>query len=120
LSREWRLCLGDMVEHPRYVEQFTADITRDEFLTNLENIFAVQRAFEIVGEAAKQIPDRVRARHPRVDWRGVAGFRDVLAHAYHRVDGVIVWDLAVNKVPMLREELEAALQAESVDIPGAS
>ncbi len=47
---------------------------------------ATLRNLEILGEAAKNIPDEIRQRYPEVDWRGVAGLRDILAHAYFALD----------------------------------
>lgn len=113
MSREWRAFLRDMIQHLDHVVAFTAGVTREEFLENVEKMLAVQRAFEIVGEASKQIPEPVRARHPHVDWRGVAGFRDVLSHSCFRVDPRIVWDLAANKAAPLREALSDVLSAEA-------
>jgi uncharacterized protein with HEPN domain len=61
----------------------------------------------VVGEAAKQIPPEVCARETAIDWRGLAGLRDILAHHYFRIDDAIVWDVATNEMPRLLTRLRA-------------
>jgi uncharacterized protein with HEPN domain len=78
------------------------------------------RSLEIIGEAAKQIPDDVRQQYPRVEWRAMAGMRDRLIHAYFGVDYDIVWDAVINKVPALQQEIERILQQEHSQEGGAS
>ncbi|HEX2203245.1 MAG TPA: DUF86 domain-containing protein [Longimicrobium sp.] len=99
MSRDWRAFLDDLIEHLEYVVRFTSDVTFEEFAGNTEKYLAVTRAFEIAGEAAKQVPADVRARHPEVDWKGLTGFRDILAHAYFRLEAEIVWDAAIQSAP---------------------
>ena len=53
---------------------------------------AVLRNLQIIGEAAKAIPADVRQAHPEVDWKGMAGLRDVLTHAYFGLDDETLWD----------------------------
>ena len=73
---------------------------------------AVLRNLEVLGEAAKKVPDSVRARHPSVEWRAIAGLRDVLAHAYFAVDEATLWDIVAQKVPALAEVLRQILEEE--------
>ena len=73
---------------------------------------AVLRNLEVLGEAAKKVPDSVRARHPSVEWRAIAGLRDVLAHAYFALDEATLWDIVAQKVPALAEVLRQISEEE--------
>jgi uncharacterized protein with HEPN domain len=68
-------------------------------------IDAVIRNLEIIGEATKMIPESIRARYPSVEWKKMAGLRDILAHHYFEVDLDIVWDILYNKLPALERDL---------------
>jgi len=104
-QRDWRGYAEDMVEYPGHAIRFTEGVPLDEFEANTEKYLAVSRAMEIAGEAAKQVPSEIRAKYPQIDWRSLAGFRDVLAHAYLFLKSEIIWNAAVNKAPVIRDEL---------------
>jgi uncharacterized protein with HEPN domain len=73
---------------------------------------AVIRNFEIIGEATKNLPVDLRDRYPAVEWRQVAGLRDVMAHRYYRVDLDILWEIIQQKIPALRREIGKILKEE--------
>ena len=82
-----------------FIEGFSLpELIRDE-----KTYDAVVRNLEIIGEAAKHIPDDIRELIPQIEWRKVAGMRDMLIHAYFGIDNDILWDVAKNKVPQLLE-----------------
>ena len=74
---------------------------------------AVLRNLQIIGEAAKAVPADVRQVYPEVDWKGMAGLRDVLAHAYFGLDDETLWDVVATKVPQLRSQVRRILDERS-------
>jgi uncharacterized protein with HEPN domain len=95
-----------MLESARKVVRFTAGTTVQTFVANEIVYDAVLYNLQVLGEAAKKIPDPVRQRHPEVDWRAVAGLRDVLSHAYFAVDEAALWKIVSVDVPRLVGQLE--------------
>lgn len=68
-------------------------------------IDAVIKNLLVIGEAVKKIPEDLKSEHPSVDWRNVAGLRDVLIHACYRIDDDILWNVVRNKLEGLRDEV---------------
>jgi uncharacterized protein with HEPN domain len=111
MSRETRLYLEDMLEACGRVTTYTAGMTFEQFLADQRTRDAVARNLEILGEAAKKVPDDVRQKLPVIDWREACAFRDVLAHAYFGIDERVVWDVASLRAPSIARELERFLAA---------
>lgn len=70
------------------------------------------RSFEVIGEAAKKLPEDLRKRHPEVHWSEMARMRDRLIHAYFDVDYELVWDVVQADIPELKRQIEAILADE--------
>jgi uncharacterized protein with HEPN domain len=105
-SRDWRLYADDILEACGKIRRFVAGMTFETFAADERTLDAVVRNIEVIGEAAKSIPDDVAAKVPGVEWRKIRGMRDVLAHAYFGVDPRVVWDVATTKL----DALEAAVR----------
>jgi uncharacterized protein with HEPN domain len=102
--------LRDMLENAEKALSFVDGMTYDEFETDDKAVYAVIRAFEIIGEAARQIPENIQKANPAVPWREITGMRNKLTHEYFGVNTRVVWrtvheDLPVI-IPLLRKMLE--------------
>ena len=107
MPRDFDLYLEDIREAVDKIQNYTLGLTRESFAEDAKTIDAVVRNLEIIGEAAKMIPESTRSSYPNVEWKKIAGLRDILAHHYFEVDLDIVWDILLNKLPALQRELSA-------------
>ena len=102
--------LQDILYAVQRAESFIEGMNYDEFQADDKTAFAVVRALEIVGEAAKMIPPEVRQEWPDLPWREMAGMRDKLSHDYFGVDLRRVFETVRRDLPPLRVSLEKMLR----------
>lgn len=105
MSRDHSIYLDDIRDSCRKVLQYTIGMSKAAFVRDEKTVDAVLRNLEIIGEAAKHIPPNVQDRYPEVEWRKMAGFRDIAIHEYFSLDDDIVWDIIENKIPALLARL---------------
>jgi uncharacterized protein with HEPN domain len=111
MSFEPRDYLRHILAEADYLIGRSAGVAFEAFIADETLRRAFVRSLEIVGEAAKKVPDEFRAGHPGVEWRAMAGMRDRLIHDYFGVDYELVWDVVRNRIPELRQQIAAILEA---------
>ena len=90
-----------------------SNIGFDEFINDDVRTRAFSRSLEIIGEAVKKLPDDLRLKYPLVEWKDIAGMRDVLIHDYFGVDYELVWDVITNEISVLKLHIEKIIEIES-------
>ena len=70
---------------------------------------AAERAIEIISEASRHLPEPLKASEPDVPWREIASIGDVLRHAYHRVDGEVIYVIVTRQLGPLETAVRQLL-----------
>jgi uncharacterized protein with HEPN domain len=105
--RRGHLSLLDIVESCEKIDRFLTEKTLEEFVADEILFDAILRNLQNIGEAVRCLPEETRAVRPEIEWTRIVGLRHLLVHHCFGVDEEIVWDLAVNRCPSLKE---AAIQ----------
>ena len=105
MSRDFKAYLSDIIGSINKIEKYTENMSFQDFLQNELVQDGVVRNLEIIGEAVKKLPGDVKKHKAGVEWKKIAGLRDILIHDYFGVDVVIVWDIIKNKIPNLKKNV---------------
>ncbi len=105
--------LKDILDAVRDIKSFIQNETYESFIQDNMRRNAVIRSLEIIGEAAKNIPDELRDSYPDIPWKRMAGMRDKLIHGYFGVDYKSVWSLITERISEIERPVEQMLSVQS-------
>ncbi|MDI6735527.1 MAG: DUF86 domain-containing protein [bacterium] len=108
-NRDIRDYLQDILDSIREVKEFIENMEFEDFAEDKKSINAVVRSLEVIGEAAKKIPDNLREKYPQIPWKRMAGMRDKLIHEYWGVDLEIVWEVINSELPPISPLIQKVL-----------
>lgn len=109
-NREYRDYLDDILNAIKDIDGFVEGMDFYAFLHDKEKTFATIYCLQIIGEAAKKIPDAIKEKRQEIPWRNVAGMRDRLIHGYFTVDFERVWETIKRDLPHLKKDVEMILK----------
>jgi len=101
MKREYEDYLHDMLENAEKALSFVQGLDYDRFCKDDKAMYAVIRAFEIIGEAARQIPEDIRAANTEIPWREIMGMRNKLTHEYFGVNTKVIWRTVQEDLPVM-------------------
>ncbi len=109
MSDEFLDYVEDMLDAMDKAELLLEGVTYEQFEADFRINFAVIRALEIVGEAAKRLPPNLREQYPNIPWKVMAGMRDRIIHGYDVVDLQIMWDVVKRDIPQVKPQIREIL-----------
>lgn len=115
MKRNIAFYLKDILDSINFIQQYTANISSEDFEKNIQLQDSVVRRLEIIGEAAKNIPKDFREKHPSIPWREIAGLRDVLIHQYFGIKINRIWKVVNSELLQLKEKMEKILSEISAE-----
>jgi uncharacterized protein with HEPN domain len=112
-ERNTLLLLQDIQVSISRILEYTKGMSFDAYEADIKTKDAVERNFEIIGEAASRIPDDYKMSHPHIEWRIIKDFRNFIIHEYFGIDNQIVWDTILYRLPDLLHDI-STLTAEEL------
>lgn len=111
MARDPKLYLDDILDAIAKIEEYTAGLTKDAFEANGMAVDAVIRNLEIIGEAARNIPEEVKAGASNVPWPQMIGLHNIVVHEYFGVDVDIIWVIVTKNLPETKTLLKGLLDS---------
>jgi uncharacterized protein with HEPN domain len=101
-SKSPRLRLLHMRDEIESLSKELADVDFETYRTSYGLRRTTERAIQIISEAARALPEELRARHPDAPWAEIIAIGNPLRHEYHRIDDKVLWETATADLPKLR------------------
>jgi len=113
MERDLAPVLHDILQAIERIEIVTSGKTLAEFSADWRLSYIVQRAIEIISEAARRIPASVQANRQEIPWRQVMGIGNVPRHEYQGISDAIIWGVVVDELPKLKLAIESLSRADN-------
>ena len=110
MKRDIKLFLEDILESIKAIEEYSKGMNKEKLELSRLIQNAIIREIKIIGQAVKNIPINIKNEHKEIEWRKIAGMRDIIIHGYFRVDLNAVWNVIEKDIPILKKQIEKLKQ----------
>ena len=110
MKRDIGLYIKDILDCIDKIEEFTKNMSFDDFVKDDKTASAVIRKLEVIGEATENIPESIRERYKDIPWKDMARMRGKIIHFYFGVDYEIVWKVIIQRLPQIKPLIKKLLE----------
>jgi len=110
MNKDYKIFLKHILENIKDIEDFSKGLSETKIKENILKQKAIIRSLEIIGEAVKNIPAKIKKENPEVKWLSIAGLRDKLIHHYFGVDLNLVWKVIQKDLSIFKKQVEVMLK----------
>ena len=111
-KRHYRFYIEDIELSMTRILEYVAGMDLLKFKQNYMTVDAVVRNFEIIGEAAKNIPDEIKDKYQEIPWRKMYGLRNLISHEYFGIDYEMIWEIITSDLPRNLSDIKNILKKE--------
>ena len=114
-KRTYKPYMSDILDAITKIESYIKGLDFDAFIQNEMIIDAVLRNLEVIGEAAKNIPEDIRERYSKIPWKRIVGLRNIVIHGYFGVDLENIWKIITENIPEVKPTIIEILDKQKVE-----
>jgi uncharacterized protein with HEPN domain len=104
--RDYKLFIQDIIEAIEKIQIYIKNFDIESFKKDSKTYDSIIHNFFIIGEAAGKIPEEIQEKYNKIDWRGIIGMRNIIAHGYFSIDPDIVWKTIQDDLPVLKQQIK--------------
>ena len=112
MLKSQRIYLNDIIDSINAIIEYTSNLGEENFSVHKMVQDAVLRRLTILGEAVKRLSLGFKQKHKEINWKIIAGSRDIIVHKYDGIDYSIIWNVIIKDLPILKEQIERIIQEE--------
>lgn len=110
MKKDITIYLSHILESINFIDEYLKNCDKKDFLNSWEKKDAVTRRLEIIGEAVKNIPQKIRNNYYKIPWKKISNTRNKLIHEYFGVDYDLTWSIISKELPKLKQQIEQILE----------
>ncbi|MBK8551848.1 MAG: DUF86 domain-containing protein [Ignavibacteria bacterium] len=111
-ERRYDLFLEDILNSINLIEEYIGELEFKEFKQSRMVVDAVIRNFEIIGEAAKNIPPDIQIKYPEIPWKKMYNLRNLISHVYFGIDYEMIWEIVKRNLPLNKIDIIKIIEKE--------